>query len=98
MLGPLNRPDHMRIQYRLVACAVASAVAMVGAARGAAPAAATTAHCTSRCSCLAQGGPCWETHEDSDSVAKRALEELGPAHWRRERKTPSTSRGVPIDL
>ena len=32
---------------------------------------------------LVSGGPCWETHEASDSVARRALKELGASDWHR---------------
>lgn len=32
---------------------------------------------------LVSGGPCWETHEVTDSVARRALKELGRGDWRR---------------
>ena len=32
---------------------------------------------------LVSGGPCWEVHEVTDSVAKRALKELGRGDWRR---------------
>ena len=36
-----------------------------------------------RADMLVSGGPCWETHEASDSVAKRSLTELGAPDWRR---------------